>query len=1008
MSKINKINIAKTICYLVSQKINDERNNFSRRLYSVTKAQVIGKKKQITYIENKFPIESITYSDKLNCIEIYQNDGDQNMQQVASYNINSGEITLTLTSKDKKLFYQSQYIVKDPYTDNACIILNPYNNTDDRTFIRQVKKSKAILSKLDNNKVNIYFFLNNNSKSFTKVNIDSKLNELQIKLNSVKDEKNILHLQETSKSTDDQLLLKQIQYVEEILKDEESLDKYNNQLKKWYHNYKSWSNNKNINTIENHLYSLEFEKYGDERLTQYQINLFDRTSKYDNKIIYSESTEYVYNYPKMESIQQDIIHEKEELSEKIKQLENKKSQRKNDKNKSSLNKIDTEITKLNNQFKAIDKTPIEQKLKEKRTIYKMEGEYGVIPPYLVSDILRYVKVGFVKDASDNLNLSSDNIEDFIKYIHGFKSIVFNIISLYNQLVQINESEQKNCRTRIKNKFAIETYFSSSLYQEYLWFDQILEDGNKSTYKIDSDISQLILFTPCEEESKVYNIIDPNGQKTQSGQTNYNFKLLKVDEPLYGNEIRIVNDRQIEILDFDLHYAEQYGTIKHDKSLSDNFNDFLHFKHNHTSEQIDDSNIIIDNKNKLLEEITKINEDIDAAFPPLPTPTPIPTSTPTTKPKLIPKPIISELDKILGSINTNTNNQKTNINTKDQHSVDNSNELITDILQSEELYLNLGDSQIQILPIKKINKKGKVILKDCNHFYKMNDKVTFIKLQGNNIENLFKKKSWLINIDPDNMNFFYLQIDENFEKDPEITSGFVHLEIPELFDTGKEIIDFQKNPKDLPTESRLQYKKRRTESSELSRIQDLGFTSLQDYLNEKENQENIYLLSQINTNTNTNIKKKNKHTDTDTDTDTEININIIKKLRKNKEIFNLLTKSELITLFFYYKENYIELNEANFSLFKLQKDHTLQLLIKTIEKRKKQEKDPKKDPNSIVKIMIDGVKIWENKIKIEIENEIARIKKEEKENFIKGTSRDEIYKKYLKYKLKYLKLKAILK
>jgi hypothetical protein len=71
-------------------------------------------------------------------------------------------------------------------------------------------------------------------------------------------------------------------------------------------------------------------------------------------------------------------------------------------------------------------------------------------------------------------------------------------------------------------------------------------------------------------------------------------------------------------------------------------------------------------------------------------------------------------------------------------------------------------------------------------------------------------------------------------------------------------------------------------------------------------------------------------------------------------------------------------------------------------------------------MIEGVKIWENKIKIQIENDIQREINEENTKFLNDTTRSDpsltgtddtnnaIHKKYLKYKLKYLKLKAILK
>lgn len=56
MSKIDKINIAKTVCFLVSQKIND-KNEFTRRLYSVTKAEVIKKKNKLHLLKISFQLK---------------------------------------------------------------------------------------------------------------------------------------------------------------------------------------------------------------------------------------------------------------------------------------------------------------------------------------------------------------------------------------------------------------------------------------------------------------------------------------------------------------------------------------------------------------------------------------------------------------------------------------------------------------------------------------------------------------------------------------------------------------------------------------------------------------------------------------------------------------------------------------------------------------------------------------------------------------------------------------
>jgi hypothetical protein len=208
--------------------------------------------------------------------------------------------------------------------------------------------------------------------------------------------------------------------------------------------------------------------------------------------------------------------------------------------------------------------------------------FGVYTPYLVSYIVRYKQVNYNESTVDALCLTSENINDFSKFIHRFKSACFSIISLYYQL---NERIQKQC---VEISFRVpEIYIPKNI------------ESNEPDIITDNIVTHNILFKPDEVQSKSVKILKPTIDDTgKKGICDVDsLHELKLEEPLFGN------DEFSQIKDFDKLYMDDLnkkniitGLIRlFTSDIKSNFTAFYEDKFN-TKEIIEEVNKnIVDEK-----------------------------------------------------------------------------------------------------------------------------------------------------------------------------------------------------------------------------------------------------------------------------------------------------------------------------------------------------------------------------------------------------------------------------
>ncbi len=607
-------NIAEQIGFWTSQKntLNNpfvlnvpiEKDLFGKpkRFYSNITKKTSGNSFQIEKIENKFPIKEIFYvgsniphtvelpglqSQTFNSGIIHINAEDlvltrmdstgkkitATIKQEASFNTTTGEIKFKLGETNSKFLYISQYRVKNLFSPSAYIELNPYTTEPTRIF-KAVKRTKTVFSKLDGETVNIYSYLNSNPNISSKklVTFDSPLEQLQKKLEETSNyisnlEKRAVLSQEEKKQ------IGQFKYVSRVLTNEQTLAEYKLKLSTWYENYKSWTNRPELiaETIESHQYFLEFKEYGQAKLTNYMSKLIDRTKKYDeSRITFRTNTENIVDRTKEEFAER----EKRNDEERVAKLENSLNKAKSRQNEKEIVKLTGELA----DAKRKAEVSVEDRMMVSKQFKIAEG-YGLYPPYLISDILRYGS-SFIKKSNviDSLALSSENIGTFAKYLNGFKSLVFNIVSVYNHLATHKLINSHLCANTISEtaELVVRIGYSSGIYKKLLWLaDQKNSDGSKAIYNIENDIEQLLRFLPCKNTSDAFNILANNPADMSKVVDLF---LLDVDEPLYGQDSADLND-------FDLLYANEFkqsGIIEtigtfFSNSLSSNFIEFLDHK-----------------------------------------------------------------------------------------------------------------------------------------------------------------------------------------------------------------------------------------------------------------------------------------------------------------------------------------------------------------------------------------------------------------------------------------------
>lgn len=418
-----------------------DKNKPERRLLSNINFKKNKNMIEILSAEHVVPIDIFILNGVLHVINTqeFSNGKSKSMlEQIMKFNPSTGSIQFTLEERNKNFNYVSKYNVD---IGEKKIKLNPYTEEEHRKIV-PISKLKIIKG----NFTNIYKFLNEMEPS-NPVTIDSKYDELIGKLKRIRIEK-----------------------AKELV-----------------------SKDKELKTVEHHLYSKRTRQIFDSNLKLWKNN-FDEWTWYKDKIMPIE--------------QHDIRFTYEETKEPP--------------------KISNQMAKIIENVQPYDSRIKLEKVMD-RDYYKAVN-YGVYAPYLVSYILRYKQVNYYDATVDALCLTKDNIEEFAKFIHRFKSACFSIISLYYQLIK-----------RLEKPCIEINYRVGEIYKGF--------NDNQSA----NIIEHKLLFSPDESPSNSIKILKPSSEKVGEEKKGLcdvdSIDELKLDEPLYGNE------EFSRIKDFDQMYME---------------------------------------------------------------------------------------------------------------------------------------------------------------------------------------------------------------------------------------------------------------------------------------------------------------------------------------------------------------------------------------------------------------------------------------------------------------------
>jgi len=1047
-SKVTITDIAQQLCFWASQSNKDsnpitkgstlskEAFGKPKRLYSEIDTKASGDNITINNFTHKFPIREIFFVNKdaeqhtlqlangtsttFNTGIIHINAGNLELtrrgqsgdisvlvQQEANFDIKTGEITLRLKQDRAGLLYESKYIVKGFYTAGASIKLNPYT-VEPTKLIQPIQRNKTFFAKLNKTKVNIYAYLNSKATGTPNVTFSSSLAQLQSKLGQLRGD--IANLEKMTQNQDSRNEISQFKYVEKVLANDESLEKYKRDLNMWYENYKSWTIRPDLvsSSIEGHQYILEFRKTGKSRLSKYMERLATRTMPYDSRIVVTEDTELVTDYTQRESAE---IGKRRDINEvqKIEELLSKATGRNNQ----------VEIARYTTQLaeaKAKAKVSIEERMQRTNTI-KFASGFGLYPPYLLSDILRYGSIFMKTNVIDGLALSSENIGVFADYINGFKSLVFNFVSLFNQLAVHKLSNAHLC-TNALNEVAdiiIRTSYNSRLYSNLSWLYAPGADGSVPTYTIGSDITQPLRFMPCMGSAGSFNILkeikDEYLPKTRD------LVLLQVDEPLYETDT-LGGDIQ----DFDVIFAEKFksggilealSALVFD-SLGQNLRKLLEFRYDYVEDilpvEVDQSEFTAEDFPDLIIDFTPTKEakasvelwgKLDSSkLSALASITPSPQQL---GPSAVSEPV------------TTVSRTKTERNVDGVVDEDNPNyQDWVPVILTRETAASSASSDTTQLPIKQITREGKVKLADgFTHNYNSGDTISFYGLEGEPFDVLRElvTGNWTIELiektTTDSLgNKSTTRKTDEFElvgfvvpsgvPAPTITSGSVR-KIPDAFlgsvkthrDTGKDL-------RDKHVMSQSQWKEAQEEYNAKQAVKKYGFRSVEDYNREKNKKMTDALNDKILT-----IASKTKPISTQlangklSDETLFAQIQALKD--ENPDNFLKLTTDEIVKILKFKLEHSNDTRNINELLRTPRElglpDDTVSLYDRTLPHGK----------STVNGIMENAVEQWHAELDGTAgkDNDREKDKSKGKGNERPGKFRE----KYLKYKTKYLELKA---
>ena len=771
LSHITVPGIAEQLCYLSSQSKDDQteleigipisKKVFGKpnRLFSEIVKRAQGDTFTIDSISHAFPIKLFFYVPANNTIEIVAKDFNlsrtdritnefgievdqqtinRTIKQSATFNITTGEINLKLNEESQKVFYMSQYKAQDLFTPNAKITLDPYTTQPEKR-IKQIQRTQTFLSKLDGEMVNIFSYLNANpTVTSGRVEFDTPLGELKGKLEEIRPSISSLESRAV-KSNQENLEIKQFKFVEKNLESEEKLQEYKTLLKLWYDNYNSWAKRKDqiASNIINHNYLLEFRKVGQEKLSNYLSRLVERTAKYDSRIQFEDNEEEVYDYTRHIYESEQQRQDKLKVGE-IREKLNRAIARQNEK---EIARYQTELAVASSKAKV----SVKDRIKSKVSIRKIVGEYGLYPPYLVSDILRYGSNFMVPGSNiiDALGISSENISTFIANINGFKSFVFHIVSLFNQLVEHKLANSASCVPNAVSdiaKIIVGMSFSSEIYPELSWLDEQKDStGESIEFEIPKTIQKNLMFQPCQTASNSLSVL-----AAQPADPIQPVKLLTVDEPLYGEETG-------RIFDFDLINAQRFGntialgrkTPVPTRNIAENLLRFLENKYNYiedinpdfveikqealTAEDFPGLTTDLELDSETSEKIAKARESSVNLWSRLNKDN-LASSEPV---KLAPKPVSPISPRKPKPV-------------KEEEPVYDSDFDFEPVIITK----SSASNEQQVIKIKGITKEGFVMfVTKTAHDLKTGDMIRFIDLEGTNTSQ-FMQKNWHIIVDPE--------------------------------------------------------------------------------------------------------------------------------------------------------------------------------------------------------------------------------------------------------------------
>ena len=576
--QMDKRNIAEMICAIVNQHkttknqssitvqhvdapgiiVNNDTFGCTKKLFSdISTEKQSDNNLRVTAVKHYFPIEDIFYHrDKKNIniksriIPLSNDNSSAIIRQKAKINIETGgiifhletETTFADSIETHKHVYTSKYKIKNMFTDEAEIVLDPYTNEETQS-ITPIKRKKIILKELGKGgAVNIYMYLNSKLPSINHVKWENDFTVVTEKFNQIKTKIDAI-LRKTTRTADEEKEYNQYNYVTENLKDRESWQKYRNQLRDWWKNYSKYFQ-PDTEDFTKFNYKCEISDVGKEHTSKYILNLLMRTRQYDDRIKTKEEINYVTDRSLQQEATRNFNKDKQKLADEKKILEISLEKQKTiteqintykdaigeiEKNTSTpsieekkkkinknLQKLDSRlgciISKISNTEKNIAELTsqvaisIDQRMQRETTITQIDGNYCLYSPYLINDILSRFSV-YSKEYSliDVLGVSEANIFMFSSFINGFKSVVFTIASLYNYLETVRLVAESVTYKKEKNLMVPSWESISSSYNpepvEYATFYNNNKDSLSKSMRF--DIGEITF------KSSIYGVIYKN-------------------------------------------------------------------------------------------------------------------------------------------------------------------------------------------------------------------------------------------------------------------------------------------------------------------------------------------------------------------------------------------------------------------------------------------------------------------------------------------------------------------